>query len=117
MRRELRRRAGRRSLGSCLVATIYHIAEPDRWDPGADSYEADTLASEGFIHCSTAEQVRGVAEAVFAGRSDLFLLSIDTGAVADVLVYEDLYDHGDDFPHVYGPIPMRAVTSVEPFSA
>lgn len=99
------------------MQTIYHIAESAAWDPDAATYVADTLASEGFIHCSTADQVPGVAAAVFAGRSDLLLLSIDADAVADILVYEDLYDHGDDFPHVYGPIPISAITAADAFSA
>lgn len=99
------------------MATIYHIAEPDRWDPQAVSYEAESLATEGFIHCSTAAQLPGVASAFYSGRTDLILLSIDPNKVDIGVVYEDLYDHGDDFPHVYGPIPMQAVTSAEPFSA
>jgi len=99
------------------VPTIYHIAEPDRWKPEAPAYEAESLAAEGFIHCSTAAQVPGVAAAFYACRTDLILLSIDAGAMADILVYEDLYEHGEDFPHVYGPIPMHAITSAEAFSA
>lgn len=99
------------------MSTIYHIAEPDRWDPQATSYEAESLATEGFIHCSTAAQLPGVADAFYRGRSDLLLLSINPDEVGISVVYEDLYDHGDDFPHVYGPIPMQAITSAEPFSA
>lgn len=99
------------------MPTIYHIAEPDRWDPQAPSYAADSLESEGFIHCSSPAQLRGVAAAFYDGRSDLILLSIDAEAVGGSLVYEDLYGHGDDFPHVYGPIPMHAITSAEAYSA
>lgn len=59
----------------------------------------------------------GVAAAFYDGRSDLILLSIDAAAVGDLLVYEELYERGEDFPHVYGPIPMHAITAAEALSA
>lgn len=99
------------------MTTIYHIAEPDRWDPQAESYEAESLTTEGFIHCSTAAQLSGVVQTFYTGRSDLILLSIDPDKVEIGVIYEDLYGHGDDFPHVYGPIVKQAIISAEPFSA
>ena len=96
------------------MTTVFHIAEPADWPPSGDEYTAPSLATEGFIHCSTAEQLDGVAEAFYAGRTDVTVLTIDERAVADTLVYEDLYDHGDEFPHVYGPIPVSAVLESRP---
>lgn len=70
------------------------------------------MATEGFIHCSTGEQLPGVARTFYAGREDLILLTIDPELLGEGrLVYEDLYDHGDLFPHIYGPLPVRAVIS------
>ncbi len=52
----------------------------------------------------------------FSGRDDLTLLTIDTSRIKGILVYEDLYDAGEDFPHVYGPLPTATVVKAEPFS-
>ena len=55
---------------------IFHIATRDAWDEAAraGSYRADTLETEGFIHCSEAHQVAEVANIRFRGREDLVLL-------------------------------------------
>ena len=68
-------------------------------------YTADTLPSEGFIHCSTAEQWPRVLAERFAGRDDLVLLEIDTARLTAELRWED------GFPHVYGPLEVEAVVS------
>lgn len=49
---------------------IFHITERACWDAAGGSHEfrPDSLATEGFIHCSRADQVAGVANAVFQGR-------------------------------------------------
>ena len=31
------------------------------------------------------------------------------------LIVEDCYELGEEFPHIYGPIPIGAVTAVMPF--
>ena len=84
--------------------TIYHIAEADDWDPDAATYEAASLASEGFIHCSTEAQLPGVATAFYAGRSDLVLLSIDARAFGSGLVYEEV----EDIPQLARHRPLRS---------
>lgn len=97
------------------VNAIFHIAEPGEWDSEAHEYVAASFATEGFIHCSTADQLGGVVEAFYQGRTDMIVLTIDADLVSNVLVYEDLYDHGAEFPHIYGPIPRAAVVSAKPF--
>ncbi|MGI9667285.1 MAG: DUF952 domain-containing protein [Acidimicrobiia bacterium] len=94
-----------------MTVLIYHIAEPDLWDAEAETYAAESLTSEGFIHCSTETQLRGVAEAFYEGRTDVIVLTIDVARLEKPPVFEDLYDHGAGFPHIYGPIPTSAVTS------
>ena len=95
---------------------IYHLAEPADWDARVDTYVAPSLRSEGFIHCSTAAQVDRVAVALFSGRDDLVLLTIDEGTVDSRVVFEDLYESGEDFPHVYGPIPVAAIVEHRAYS-
>ena len=98
--------------GIFATVHVFHIAEPEAWEKRSDFYEAESLVREGFIHCSTASQLPGVIDRFFSGRAGLVLLTIDTTEV-DGLVFEDLYELGEDFPHVYGPIPLSSVVEAE----
>ena len=89
---------------------IYHIAESERWTASGASYAPDTFEREGFVHCSAWRQLAAVTTALFRERRDLVVLRIDTLALASKVVWEDCYDSGDEFPHVYGPIARQAVT-------
>jgi uncharacterized protein (DUF952 family) len=75
-----------------------------------------TLAEQGFIHCSLRHQVRGVAEAIFADADDLVLLVIDSELVAAPIRYEAPEPGAEEYPHIYGPLPVSAVTGVVPVS-
>lgn len=92
--------------------TILHITSREAW---AVAQAADSLASEGFIHCSDPRQVAWVANRRFRGRHDLVLLHIDATRLGCEVVYENLEGGHDLFPHVYGAIPVAAVVHVEPF--
>ena len=95
---------------------IYHLAEPGDWARSTDTYRPPSVDEEGLIHCSIAEQLRGVAHDRFAEHNGLILLTIDPRALDDAsLVFEDLYDLGWDFPHVYGPLPTSAVVGTGPY--
>lgn len=91
---------------------IYHLVPDEEWNQVARSYEPPSLAAEGFVHCSGRDQVVRVAEHLFTGRQDLLLLEIDPSRLTAEVVWEDLYDLGEDFPHVYGPIERSAVVRV-----
>ena len=95
---------------------IFHITSRTAWDAalGAGIYEADSLSTEGFIHCSTAEQYVWVANQRFRGRTDLVLLHIDETRLHCEVRYENLEGGETAFPHVYGAIPIRAVLNVTP---
>lgn len=93
---------------------IFHLAARDEWR-SVESYRPPSLEEEGFIHCSTAGQLVDVANDLYTGRSDLLLVTIDPDALAAPVVFEDCYETGRRFPHVYGPLDPAAVISVEPF--
>lgn len=97
---------------------LLHIIDHYEWAAAvaAGAYRPDSLAAEGFIHCSTPEQVLGPANAFYHGRTGLVLLVIDPDRVTAPIVYEDCYDSGTAFPHIYGPLPPEAVTAVVDFS-
>jgi uncharacterized protein (DUF952 family) len=96
---------------------IYHIAQHEDWDGALTygSYEADSLISQGFIHCSTREQVIKVANARFHGKTGLMLLLIDAEKVEHEIRYENLEGGANLFPHIYGPLNLDAVVRVLAF--
>jgi uncharacterized protein (DUF952 family) len=103
------------------MSRIYHIAARADWEQAlADgsysiSTRGRTLAQQGFIHCSDAGQVAGVANFVFKGVDDLVLLTIDPDKVHAKVQYDAVPDEPRPYPHIYGPINTDAVVDVRPF--
>lgn len=97
--------------------TIYHICQRKDWEAAQEMgfYRADSLESEGFIHCSRDDQVAEVANFIFKGMEDLVLLHIDVDKLQAEIRWEGSV--GDVFPHIYGPIGLDAVTIVNDFAA
>ncbi|HMQ67626.1 MAG TPA: DUF952 domain-containing protein [Ignavibacteria bacterium] len=93
---------------------IYHITNLTNWlkASGCKYYEPVSLETEGFIHCSPKEMIIEVANSFYRGQKDLLLLSIDESKVESKIIREDLYEHGFEFPHIYGPLNLDAVTEV-----
>ena len=98
--------------------TLLHICPRMAWDEaqGRGDYRAASLGTEGFIHCSTPEQVVGTANRLFHGRTDLVLLVIDGDRVGSPIKAEDAGD-GQVFPHVYGPLNLDSVVDVLEFAS
>ena len=99
-----------------LPPRIYHLALRYEWEEAARAgvaYRRSTLGTsledEGFIHCSFANQVQGVADVLFRGRSDVVLLTIDPVRVRAPIRIENVDGGKEVFPHVYGPLPLGAV--------
>lgn len=104
------------------MGLIYHIAYPADWSAAQrdgeylTSTRGRTLAEEGFVHASTAGQVAGVANAVYAGEDDLIVLVIDEEKVGPEVVYETVPGMTEPFPHVYGPLSADAVVGTRPLT-
>ena len=97
---------------------ILHLAALADWDARTnDHYEPAGLATEGFVHLCTSEQLAGVVERYYSGRDDLVLLTVLADRLGRELVWEDLTGSGERFPHLYGPISLRAVQFAVPFEA
>src|SRR5262245_25609536 len=97
------------------MSVVFHIAARAEWEAGlaAGAYRTGSLQTEGFIHCSTGEQVAQTADRLFAGRADLVLLFIEVERLEAALHYEPVADPpGTVFPHVFGPINLAAVFEV-----
>lgn len=97
---------------------ILHITTPDAWADAIarGAYTADSLETDGFIHCSEEQQVPWVLQRHFSGRTGLLLLHIDPSRLDAEVKYENLEGGTELFPHVYGPIPVSAVVEVSPVS-
>ena len=91
---------------------IAHIATQDDWQiaQSAGVYLSPTLQSEGFIHCSSADQVLNTANRYFLNRQDLVLLWIDPQKIIPELRWEAV--HGELFPHIYGPLNLNDILQV-----
>ncbi len=101
------------------MTELLHITERSGWDQAArdGEYRMSTrgvsLAQEGFIHCSLPHQLRAVAEAVYGDADDLVVLVIDSERLPGQVRYEGKHG-GEQYPHIYGPVPAGAVTHVIP---
>lgn len=99
-----------------MTAIIYHMCRAEEWQaaqetglyPGSSQDRAD-----GFIHFSTAAQVKESAAKHRAGQDGLLLLAVDAHALGDALKWETSRG-GQLFPHLYGPLPVGAVVAVDP---
>ncbi len=91
---------------------IVHIATRADWQraQAAGQYRTSSLDREGYIHFSTPWQVPRVAALRFAGRDDLVALVVDPERLDVPLRYENCEGGIEPFPHVYGPVPLAAVT-------
>jgi uridine phosphorylase/uncharacterized protein (DUF952 family) len=89
---------------------LYHITD---WPyAGPNALAPMTLQQEGFVHLSSGPQLLGTAERWYAGQSRVGVLALQAEALQGALRWEDLYAHGEAFPHLYGPIPIAALQGV-----
>jgi len=97
---------------------ILHATTRAAWSAAQaqSQYSADSLAGQGFIHCSKTDQILRVADVFYAGQHGLVLLVIDPGRLASELRWDPGTDLATElFPHIYGPINLDAVVQVFDF--
>ena len=96
---------------------LFHLALKADWQAAEanGSYRISTrgmmLEQVGFIHCSWEEQVQATFERFYADAGEVLLLEIDPAAV-NAPLRADAIPSGELFPHLYGPLPLKAVRSV-----
>ena len=99
-----------------MPTTIYKICERALWREAerAGIFQgAEVDGRDGFIHFSTADQLRETAARHFAGAADLMLVAVATSALDTALKWE-ISRGGDLFPHLYGPLPLTVVLWAKP---
>jgi len=99
-----------------MRALIYKIVTGEAWiaAEAQGSFDgAPVDLADGFIHFSTAEQLRETAAKHFAGMKGLLLVAVDPEAFGEALKWE-VSRGGALFPHLYGQLPMSAVEWTRP---
>ena len=99
------------------MSIIYHITTASAWEQAKaeGTYTAPSLTNEGFIHCSQEDQLADVKERYFLGTTDLVLLTINTDLLSSQFIFEWSPSVQNTFPHIYGPIDLKAVVDVKPY--
>lgn len=99
---------------------LLHICATDDWRLAQNlgEHRPDSLVGVGFIHLSAPEQVHLPANRLYAGRRDLVLLHVNPDLLTAPIRWEPGVPTDPEsmlFPHLYGPLPVDAVTSVTPY--
>jgi uncharacterized protein (DUF952 family) len=88
---------------------IYHLVLPEKWAAfDTDLYVAESLHTEGFIHCSFESQLVAVIERYYSGADRIIVLEIESDLLMSRMLKEPSTDH-EIYPHVYGPINRKAI--------
>ncbi len=97
------------------MSLIYKITPAVLWREAEAKGEfggAPIDLADGFIHFSTAEQVRETAAKHFAGHDDLLLVATDPQKLGPALRWEPSRG-GALFPHLHDALRLDAVVWVE----
>lgn len=93
---------------------IYTLIRGPEWRAaeaaGAYAGSADDRR-DGFLHFSTAAQLRATAAKHRGGEADLWMIEADAASLGDALKWEPASGSSRPglFPHLYGPLPLSAV--------
>lgn len=101
---------------AAMSTFIYKIVPAPMWQAAivAGSFDGSPVDhADGFIHFSSAAQVRETAAKHFAGQDDLVLVAVDGATLGDGLRYE-VSRGGALFPHLYGSLAPEAAIWVKP---
>ncbi len=99
---------------------LVHLCGADEWSRarsrgGIRPEASGSDVKAQFIHLSRPEQVHLPANRLYRGRDDLVLLHIDPALLNAPVRWEPGVATDPEsmlFPHLYGPLPVRAVIRV-----
>ena len=98
------------------MALIYKILPQAAWESARAAgvfAGAPVDLSDGFIHFSTAAQVRDTAAKHFAGQPDLMVVAVVADSLGPALKWEPSRG-GALFPHLYAPLQTALAVSARP---
>jgi uncharacterized protein (DUF952 family) len=99
---------------------LLHLCGVQEWSRarGCGGIRPEAAGSDAvarYIHLSTPEQVHLPANRLYRGRDDLVLLHVDPALLGSPVRWEPGVATDPEsmvFPHLYGPLPVRAVINV-----
>lgn len=93
---------------------IYHVTTREEWEhaKAAGEYKPAGYEQEGFIHCSAEQQVAGVLDRFYKGKTGLVKLKIEKAKLERPLLFELAADLDELFPHIYGALNIDSVVEV-----
>lgn len=93
---------------------IYHLTTLPEWQKALNEgvYIPAGFDKDGFIHCSDHYQIKSTANRLYRDVPQLIVLEIDPLLCGAELVYENLEGGEMPYPHLYGPLPVEAVSAV-----
>jgi len=96
------------------AAPLLHLVTPQAWDEAQSVgvVAPASLDDVGFVHLCHPAQLDGVIRRHHADAAVVLVLTIDRHRLVDELRWEESHP-GDWYPHLYGPLPVDAVVSVE----
>jgi uncharacterized protein (DUF952 family) len=96
-----------------MPARVFHLAEPAAWDAAQaiGRVVPASLEREGFVHCSTLDQLVGTIERHFSDASELLLLQLAVDRLGPDLRWEESRP-GEVYPHLYRPIDVDEIDDV-----
>jgi uncharacterized protein (DUF952 family) len=95
---------------------VYKIARASEWEETGQTGRftgSPDDKRDGYIHLSTAAQVRATCNRYFSGENNLLLVILETSRLGPALKWETSRA-GQDFPHLYAALPAAWVHSVIP---
>lgn len=96
-----------------MIYKIFRAGEWSALQTDGETLGAPVDLADGFVHFSTAEQVRETAARHFAGETGLVLLAVKTDGLGDALKWEPSRG-GALFPHLFRPLRLDDVAWSEP---
>ena len=93
-----------------MNSLIFKIVPRAEWEAVGDTYAGSAHdRADGFLHFSTGPQLAETLRLYYAGRDDLLLVAVDEAALGAALKWERSPSRGEDFPHLFAPLPRSAV--------
>jgi len=99
------------------MSLIFKIVPRVEWEDAGDAYEGSAHdRADGFLHFSTRAQLAESLRLYYAQATDLMLVAAETEKLGAALRWDHSPSRGQDFPHLYGPLPRSAVTWAAPLN-
>ncbi len=97
-----------------LIYTLVHGADWQAAEAAGAYHGSADDRRDGFLHFSTAWQLRATAAKHRAGQAGLVLVEVEAAACGAALRWEAAAGGKRPglFPHLYGPLPLAAVRAV-----